>query len=154
MEPLHDNDELKDAPFLRSLPKADPFEVPDGFFDRFPHQVQATVTAQRAAASRGWSFGTSIALRIAGVTAIVALIATASFFFMRAEAGTDEIAATEITIAPNEIDLDMMDDQDLFAMIDDSPELISEAGEGLNHDEMAAYLENEELPLDLLIEEL
>ena len=154
MEPLHDHDELKDASFLRSLPKADPFVVPEGFFERFPHQVQAQVGASKNSLFIEWIARTSLALRVAGITAVLALVTATAFLLLREGPVAQEAFAAGITVSPNELDLDIINEHDLFAMIDDAPELMSEAGEGLSSDEMAAYLENEEIPFDLLIEEL
>ena len=47
-----------------------------------------------------------------------------------------------------------MDEAELLAMMDDDAALLGDASASFSADEMAAYLENEELPLDLLIEEL
>ncbi|MGB3524618.1 MAG: hypothetical protein WBB32_01495 [Flavobacteriales bacterium] len=44
-----ENELRKDAPMLFGIPKQDPFAVEEGFFERFPHEVQARVgTPQRA----------------------------------------------------------------------------------------------------------
>lgn len=155
MDPRNEHDELKDAPTLRALPKVDPFVVPEGFFERFPHQVQAKTGARRTSSSGliGWILDRPLALRVAGITAILALISSAIFFALRQDVVVP-VQVAEITIAPNEIDVDEFADDDLFAVLENEEEPFATAGDGLTQDEMAAYLENEELPLDLLIEEL
>ncbi|MBL7964846.1 MAG: hypothetical protein JNM31_13495 [Flavobacteriales bacterium] len=40
-------------PLLDRLPRTDPFMVPDGFFERFPHHVQ--VALPRGRRSRAWA---------------------------------------------------------------------------------------------------
>lgn len=40
-EEIEDSALRKDAPVLFGLSKQDPFRVEDGFFERFPHEVQA-----------------------------------------------------------------------------------------------------------------
>ena len=48
MERSDEMDELKHlAPTLHGLKRTDPFTVPDGFFERFPHQVQAAIVERQ-----------------------------------------------------------------------------------------------------------
>jgi hypothetical protein len=46
-----ENEVRKDAPMLFGIPKQDPFAVEEGFFERFPHQVQA-LASQRSRTPR------------------------------------------------------------------------------------------------------
>lgn len=156
MEARHEHDELKDAPILRSIPKVDPFVVPDGFFEQFPHAVQARIAQRQGAWARfnGWIGDLSLPLRLAGATAVIAVIASVAFFALRNAPSTDQALAAEITVAPTELDPSDVDEIELLAMMEDDPSFLNDAGDGLTADEMALYLENEELPLDLLIEEL
>ena len=156
MEARHEYDELKDAPTLRSIPKVAPFVVPDGFFEQFPHALQARIVQRRSPWARfnQWIGDLSIPLRIAGATAVVAVIASAFFFALSSVPKVDEPLVAEITIAPTDLDIADVDEAELLAMMDDDAALLGDASASFSADEMAAYLENEELPLDLLIEEL
>ena len=155
MEPRNAHDELKDAPTLRAMPKVDPFVVPEGFFERFPQQVQARIAKPQGSFARLWRVFTEAppALRLAGITAVVALVAGVVYFNLT-NAPEQAPTIAQINVEPNEIDLDAIDDADLFAMIDEEPEPMTQVGADLSTEEMEAYLENENLPLDLLIEEL
>jgi hypothetical protein len=63
MDPLNEDNELKrQAPTLFGLPKADPFVVPSGFFEQFPHEVQARVTERSRTRDWGWWRRMAIAL--------------------------------------------------------------------------------------------
>lgn len=156
MEARDTHDDLKDAPVLRSIPKVDPFVVPDAFFDRFPTAVQARVAARPGTlvVLREWIARSTMAARVASIAAVAAVIATAFFFGLRHDAPVADGSLAEATIAPTEIDLEAIDENDLYVLLDEGTVTFAEAGDGLSHDELAAYLENEELPLDLLIEQL
>jgi len=70
-------DPLSEAPLLRSIPKVDPFVVPEGFFDRFPHQVQRTIVEQNAEAWWKRLLPTSLIPRAAwalGATLVAAVV--------------------------------------------------------------------------------
>ena len=155
MEPRNAHDELRDAPTLRAMPKVDPFVVPEGFFDRFPHQVQARIATPEGSFARLWRTLTeaSMALQLAGITAVVAIVA--GVVLINLPNTPDPITdMTQLTVDPTEISVDDLDDADVYAMLDDAPDLMADVGPDLTTEEMAAYLENENLPLDLLIEEL
>jgi Spy/CpxP family protein refolding chaperone len=47
MHTIPEPDPLDEAPLLRSVPRVDPFEVPEGFFDRFPAVMASRVAAGR-----------------------------------------------------------------------------------------------------------
>lgn len=156
MEPRERNIDLKDAPTLRSIPKVDPFVVPEGFFDRFPQKVQEKIAAgggkvinlnERRAQQR-------LYFRIAAAAAMVALVATLALNFLQTDDTAVDGAMAQITVTPSELDLDALDDHDLFALLGSDDEPFAQPADGLSSEEMAAYLEHEELPLDLLIEEL
>ena len=46
------DDELKDAPLLKSMSRENSFKVPDGYFDSFPTLISEKVTVQNA--KPGW----------------------------------------------------------------------------------------------------
>ena len=156
MNSANEHDELKDAPMLRSIPKVDPFVVPDGFFDRFPHQVQARVAQRTSLVERigTWLRSFSWPVQLAGIATIALLIAGPLYFVLRPASITEGNGVATIDVAPNELDPYTLDETDLYTAIDDAPALMAAVGDGFTPDEMAAYLEHEELPLDLLIEEL
>lgn len=49
MKPSAESDPLSEAPLLQSIPKTDPLAAPEGFFERFPHQVQQAISERQAA---------------------------------------------------------------------------------------------------------
>ncbi|MEO5572101.1 MAG: hypothetical protein ABIT08_12345 [Bacteroidia bacterium] len=42
------DDELKDAPLLKSMSRENPFKVPDGYFDSFPTIISEKIAAQNS----------------------------------------------------------------------------------------------------------
>ncbi len=149
-----DTDPLSEAPLLRNIPKADPFVVPDGFFERFPMQVQAAISARPS----GWQ---AVLQRIRlvplawRVSAVAIGIALAVFVVKIALTGetrpAPEFASNELS-TDDLLALGLRDD-DLLAAL---PDLESEANwaGSLSEDELRAYLEQDEYALDLIIEEL
>lgn len=155
MDHLTDNEELKrDAPFLAGLPKADPFAVPDGFFERFPHQVQAVITAQRPAPGFTWSWWKRLAIALP----VVALACLGAWMLTDGDGSVDppSVAVTPLTDG----ELDAIDDNEIFAAFDDSDasditaENLGEVALQLNDDELLAYLENEDADITELITEI
>ena len=148
----NDTDDLKDAPLLRSIPQHHPFVVPDGFFDRFPQTVQARIGAQQPTS---WSDRLATLLRprvVVGCLAVLAVVATTwTLWPSRTSAGTTELGGT---VEPEEVLNNEVDDELLFAALMSDEPLLDPVDLPLSDDELEAYLENEELPLDLLIEEL
>lgn len=145
-------DDLKDAPLLRSIPQHDPFVVPDGFFDRFPQAVQARIAAQRPAR---WSDRLAALLRprvAIGSLALLAIVATTwTLWPSGASKGT---SALGVAVEPEEVLSAEVDDELLFAALASDGPLLDAVDLPLSDSELEAYLGNEELPLDLLIEEL
>ncbi len=63
MKELNDNEELqRSAPTLFGLPKQDRFVVEDGFFERFPHEVQALASKSARAPLSIWLKRAAVAL--------------------------------------------------------------------------------------------
>lgn len=55
MEPGTEHDDLRRiAPMLADLPRHDPFVVPAGFFDQFPHRVQARAVTPTRPKAGAW----------------------------------------------------------------------------------------------------
>ena len=142
------NDELRDAPVLRSIPKTDPFVVPDGFFERFPHALQQRISEQRGRSPvlGGW-------LRPAiGALAVLAVVVITWFLWPKSTSDLPRIAMS--TYEQPEHVSDDLDAEELLAALSTGDPLLAEVDLALTETELAAYVEQEELPLDLLIEEL
>ena len=155
MEPLNDSNELKrDAPFLAGLPKVDPFVAPDGFFERFPHQVQAAITAQRPAAEPAWAWWKRLSVALP----IIALCGLAAWMLAR---GSAQVELPAVAVTPlTDGELDAIDDNEIFAAFDEddandmTAEDLGEVGLQLNDDELLAYLENEDADITDLITDI
>lgn len=153
MDAIDNNDELRDAPTLRSIPKVDPFVVPDGFFDRFPQQMQQRIAAEHVRGTR-WSWGLPIwAVKPAfGALTLFAVIILAWTLWPTKDTAVD--SAQLATYETLDHVTDDLEADDIYAALSTDDPLLAEADLGLTGDELAEYIEREELPLDLLMEEL
>ncbi len=149
MDTRHEHDDLKPlAPTLASIPKVAPFVVPEGLFDRFPHQVQAHVIAQ--APVPRWSPWVK---RLALALPLVAVLAGAWWMLRSTDAPVEQVV---VVIPEATIDeLELLDDPEAFAA------LYVEGGHSqptanveLSDAELAAWLEAEQTDLAQLITEL
>lgn len=134
-----------EGPLLRSIPKADPFHVPDGFFDKFPQVVQQRVqgvTGTRIRTTITW--WPRIAIGSLGVLAVVL-----SVWLVRPASSATPI----LTAEPEEL-LENGLEEDLLLAATAHVDLLEPVALPDDDAVVMAYLENEELPLDLLIEEL
>lgn len=149
----HEHDEPEDAPTLKALPKVDPFVVPEDFFERFPHVVQARIAGQPNAQGRSarWMGRVPLPVRWIGAAVMLASFVGAVVLAVRDDGSTATSLASGAAIPS--IGTDQVDEADLLAMIEDAPTLMAEVVKDLSVDEMAAYLAHENIPLDLLIEE-
>lgn len=155
MDHLTDNEELKrDAPFLAGLPKEDPFVVPDGFFERFPHQVQAAITSRHTAPTYAWSWWKRLAIALP----ILVVVCLGAWMFT---SGNGPDGPTAVAITPlTDNELDAIDDNEIFAAFDeaDASDITSEdlgdVALRLNDEELLAYLENEDADITELITEI
>lgn len=129
-----ETDPMSEAPLLRSIPKVDPFAVPEGFFEQFPHQVQAIVAKKKAASWWTKLLPTTPAFRVAWASAAVLVAALA--WFNRPSA-TETAPESSLASLDNEW---VLADHDLLA------ELAAESYQapGVQHDltadELADYL--------------
>lgn len=147
MEEQRPHDELKGlAPTLAGLSKREPFTVPEGFFERFPHAVQARVTS-RTPAMAVWLRRAAIALPL------VALLVASVFWLTRMEPEAPELADT-FPAAATEEELYLLAGDDLYtelAYLGDmeavSPELV------LTAEELALYYEWNGTDVGALIDE-
>ena len=150
MKELNENEELRQsAPTLFGLPKQDPFVVKEGFFECFPHEVQALANAPQRTHYGIWMKRAAFALPM------LALIA---FGIHSISDGTQPEVNTiaAITISP-EAAAQYMASTDL-----DTPELLAELPVDewpvfdavtvqLSTDEAMAYLDHENIDLNDLI---
>ena len=146
------HDELDEAPILRSLRRETPFVTPPGFFDELPARVQQRILADVRPSSVAllWS-----RLRIpAAAMLALGLVAAIVWWPRSGTVGTPDAMVAEVELVGDELDRADLDDHDLMAAYGEAPELYSEVGHGLGSDELTAYLLNEDLSLDQLIEEL
>lgn len=158
MEHSTEHDPLSEAPLLRSIPKADPFVVPDGFFDHFPHQVQAAV-AKSNTGYRSWFPWRSPAswpARLVGVlgSAALALTIAGLWYFSSSPPSPEAVATYDLQLEQNGLDEIDWDDESILALIESEPSALPAAGHGFTDDELEAFLLNTELPLDQLTAEL
>lgn len=154
MEPLNEQDELKRiAPTLHALPKAEPFVVPEGFFDRFPHQVQAAIVARDPELSPAWSWWKRMALALP----ILALLGLGVWWL-----GTPASISTPVAFNSDNLpdDPDVMegiDESELLAFIDEAHDIPADLGSvelRLDEQELLTYLESENLDLADLITDI
>ncbi len=138
-----EHDPLDDAPLLRGLKGgADPLVVPDGFFERFPHEVQAKVTRRAAPVDGIWM--TRLAWSL-GVVAVVLAVWFALPLMQDPVVAPQEMA---LDVHPEELPLNEHLVWDVYA--DDVP-LFSEVLLDLEEHEMIAYLEHENVDVELLM---
>lgn len=151
MEPAPNLEELRDAPLLRGIERHDPFVVPAGFFDRFPAEIQRHVHARSRIgivarmADRPVPWRPRIALGALMAAALLGWVWSAwpthrHTADVRAEVGPDDLM--DAGIGEDLVyDVVQMEEGLLDGIIlpDDDAEIV-------------AYLENQDLPLDLLME--
>lgn len=146
-EPTTATDELKDAPVLRNVTRVDPFKVPVGYFDRLPRTVMARIhRTTRTDRWMGWWWPATAAM------ATVALV----FFLRSGRTATDPGHIASGTGSPTilaEHVLDHIDTHDLLAELAAEEAAIPHPGAGFSTEELAAYLDHAELPLELLTEQ-
>lgn len=141
------HDELREAPVLRSIPKVDPFLVPDGFFERFPHAVQERVATKRRPSVLGGLLRPAIA-----ACSLLAVVIITWVLWPKPASELPQIAVS--TYETPEHVSDELEAEELFTALSTDEPLLAEVDVNLTDAELADYIEQEELPLDLLIEEL
>jgi hypothetical protein len=152
MNDLNEPDDLKrSAPTLFGLPKADPFVVPKGFFDTFPHQVQGLVTGTRRS-DPTWSVWKRMAIALP----VLAMFGLGLWWAVRPGAPPASLVAVTAAHLTDE-ELDALGDDELLALTEDVAPLVG-ASDGLgsvnlelNDDELLAYLEFEGADIHELI---
>lgn len=148
MEASNNNDELERiAPTLHRLQGRDPFMVPDGFFDRFPHEVQAAIVAREQL--RGWAALPLLARRLAIALAVAAVLA-GGWWIRNNKPGT---AIAQLSTTPCLDDLNWSEEHELLASLEEDLPTMEAADIRLTDDEIAAYITHENIDLtDLLTE--
>ena len=149
MEQPNTSDELKEAPILLSARGRDPFIVPDGYFDHLPHRVRSRLGATESRSR--WSSAWRPAIAVASLGANLALLIVRENTPYRGDhtaplaiEGTGALAVDEL--------LDLVDPDDLYAELATHEATWPKPGNGFTPEELAAYLDHAELPLDLLTE--
>ena len=140
-----ENDPLNEAPMLRSLKgRPDPFVVPDGFFDRFPNVVQQCVAGKRSSFPL---FGYRWAALVIGVT--VAAMAIWWALPVKNAQVDDPLARSPIDISPDELPIDEYAIWEIYT--DPTTPLFEDVSIVLDETELIAYLEHENIDVELLI---
>jgi hypothetical protein len=152
MNDTNEPDDLKrSAPTLFGLPKADPFVVPEGFFDRFPHEVQGLVTAKKHRGST-WSVWKRVAIALPAMALLGLGVWWATRPLHQPE-HLDGITAASLTDG----ELDALGDDELAALTEeviplaDLEQELGQVGIRLNDDELIAYFEGEGVDMNELI---
>lgn len=153
MEHLDEHDALHEAPTLRGLSTHDPFVVPDRFFEHFPQAVQQRIAAEHAKRP-SWSgpFNLTPWRVFAGSLALVAVVVAA--WVAWPISSPTPIAEVNMNIEPEEILYENVDTEMLFTVLEEEDGSLNTLGLSAVEEDLLAYLENEDLPLDLLIEDL
>jgi hypothetical protein len=145
-------DELRDTPILRASSRRDAFEVPEGFFDRFPNAVQGRILETKGRGIWAWN-GPAWAIRIAFMGSL-SLVLGLAFWYWPSEPEPSVMAEDLEPVHPYEL-LDMeLDDDLLFATLTEDGSVMNTVTLALSEREITAYVEYEDLSLELLIEEL
>lgn len=152
MEHPNGPDDLRDAPLLSKLRGSDPFVTPEGFFERFPQEVQQRIHQRERA---GWSLRPAFRPAWVVGTTVAALVVTV---FMVLRDPVSPVLQAELTeepvVMPDELVLDTWNADQLLAEIASEEGTVTGVAHDLDTEELAAYLEHEELPIDLILEEL
>lgn len=145
------NEEMESSPLLNSLPKQDPFVVPAGFFERFPQSFSERLTERPSFMQRLLAqivvLQPSPRLALGSVLAVLALGFVFWFQEPAEEASEQSLVAQEFPMEPIE-----WQDAELFALSDESSELWASVGSDISTTELEAFVENEDLDLELLNE--
>lgn len=148
MQDINEHNELERmAPTLHALPKEDPFVVPNGFFERFPHEVQAQLGAtQRHGIQWNWWKRMAIALPVIAVITLGAL---------HYAARSEGMAIGTIAMEPLTMDeLLQYNENDLLAATEESElPTLGSVDLQLNKEEALAYFTHEQTDLTELIAE-
>lgn len=135
------NEELhRDAPFLAKLPKSDPFQVEAGFFDRFPHEVQALAARPAPSSWIVWVKRAAVALPAMAILLFAIHSLRPSTDKAHAEMPDDDLLLSSLA--------DQMGTDDILeaADTDEWPEF-STVSVQLTPEEALAYVDNNQIDL-------
>lgn len=153
MKDPNNTDELHDAPLLRGIAKEEPFVAPKDFFEFFPHAVQhAAYQADRMQRRRTPLFGDLSPLRLFGGAAAFLAVVIAVIVAWPTPTSTSPDLTAEWTV--EEMIYTDLDIELLYADTVPGSDLMDVVSLPEDDQAVLAYLESEDLPLDLLIEEL
>lgn len=150
MNDRHENEELERiAPTLSAREPRDPFVVPEGFFDRFPHEVQAAIAAR--ARRRGWAGLPVPVRRLAFALPLIALL-VGTWWYFNTEGDSTPIA--ELSTTPSLEELSWSDQEYLLASLEEEGFATAAFTDvELTEAELAAYLMHENVDITELITE-
>ncbi len=150
-----EQDPLDDAPLLRSIPRTDPFVVPEGFFESLPQQVIARTRRPLPVWRRALSAWQQAhpALKMAGLALVIAVSAVP--FMLNDGSGTMR-PNDKVAVSPGAEDVDALlyDDHDLLVALAMDQEAFSPVGADVPEDELIAFVEQQDLSLELIAEAL
>ncbi len=139
------------CPFLNSLPKTDPFVVPAGFFERFPETIAESI-AERPSFYQRLMAGLlmpRISPQIA-LGSVITVLALGLVFWLREpakDAGTPSAMNHQIAVEPAD-----WQDAELYVLLEEEPDLWEGVSGSISTSALEAYLETEDLDLELLNE--
>lgn len=150
MSALNNEDPIREAPNLSAIPKMDPFVVPEGFFEHFPHRVQARIV-QRCGNER-WR--PILWPALAASTLILILLSIQLVDQQGQDTGSPALADEAILhgVGPAEEDLLWLEEEDLYSELAWSEDVAIRPGEGFSQDELGAYLMYADIPLSMIAE--
>lgn len=148
---MHDGpDELEQAPTLRGIQGHTPFVVPEGFFDTFPHLVQQRAVTPKARTFTTWKWLLRPTIAVAGV----ALIAFMLWQMQVKVQPDDHNAALAQDWSAEDLVRAGVDLRSVQTLIGPEEGVLDPIVLPKDDHAIFAYLEQEELPLDLLTEGL
>lgn len=155
MKPNDDSTSPAQGPsFLDTLPRTDPFVVPEVFFDRFPHVVQAAIVQRQPAGATVWFSWKKLAFALP--VAAVAVLGLRTWL----KNTPVPTAPIDVAVSPlTEDELSALGENELLTLLENDPSTLDPTDLGnvdidLDEEELFAYLESEQTDLTELIIEL
>lgn len=139
------------SPFLNSLSKQDPFVVPAGFFERFPKNIGESIAKRPSLFQRLMAgllmpqFSPQLALG-----SVITVLALGLVFWLNEpakDAGIPSGIAHRTAMEPAD-----WQDSELYVLLDGGPDLWAGVSGSISTSELEAFLETEDLDLELLNE--
>ena len=139
------------SPFLNSLPKKDPFVVPEGFFERFPEMIAESVAERPSYLQRllAGLLMPRISPRLA-LGSVLTVLALGLVFWLN-EPAKDAVIPSAMThqtaVEPTD-----WQDAELYVLLEEGPDIWEGVSGSISTSELENYLETEDLDLELLNE--